>query len=498
MFSEPTGRNHGTDALFIGGDILNLITSGMYASPLAIYREYIQNAVDAIALSDRPKRGKIEINIEPAELRITIRDNGPGLSYKQAKRELIPISRSYKHRQYSRGFRGIGRLSGLAFGSSVTFLTCTRGSSLFTRVTWDRDKLRKEIDGKCPVGEIISKCVTVDQLKGSNTSSGFFEVRIDGVSRHAAAFVLNRDSVRRYIGEVCPVPFEAGFPYASRISKLFQRNRTFLTLNVYLDGEKTPVTRPHKKEAYLPGNRFDRFTGYEEIKIPKLEGRGFAAVGWIAHTSYIGALRKESGIRCIRVRAGNIQIGDESVFDHLFSETRFNRWCVAELHILDPRVIPNGRRDYFEPSPHLRNIENHLGAICRKLERRCRTESVRRNQHKRFQLLLESLDASYSLARSGYLTTNAAKKLIGAKLSSIEDLKEKHQSLNHTEDLAELNVLEDKLLNFRVKRGRASLAGIDASEVPVYRTIFGALTEILPSLKMAKETMEKVLARTRK
>ena len=34
--------------IHVGGDILSLITSGMYTSPLSVYREYIQNAADSV------------------------------------------------------------------------------------------------------------------------------------------------------------------------------------------------------------------------------------------------------------------------------------------------------------------------------------------------------------------------------------------------------------------------------------------------------------------
>jgi len=62
-----------------------------------------------------------------------------------------------------------------------------------------------------------------------------------------------------------------------------------------------------------------------------------------------------------------MQIGTDRIFEHLFEEPRFNGWCVGEVHILDSRIVPNGRRDYFEPSPHLRNLENQLGAIAQTL-----------------------------------------------------------------------------------------------------------------------------------
>ena len=100
--------------------------------------------------------------------------------------------------------------------------------------------------------------------------------------------------------------------------------------------------------------------------------------------------RKRLGIRGIRARAGNIQIGDENVFEHLFPEERFNRWCVGEIHIMDSRIVPNGRRDYFEPGPHTRNLENQMAAVARRISARCRTASTARNKEYKFQAALDS------------------------------------------------------------------------------------------------------------
>ena len=48
----------------VGGDLLSLVTVGMHTSPLAIYREYIQNAVDSIAASGITEDGRVEISID--------------------------------------------------------------------------------------------------------------------------------------------------------------------------------------------------------------------------------------------------------------------------------------------------------------------------------------------------------------------------------------------------------------------------------------------------
>ena len=49
--------------IFIGKDILELLSSSMYVNPLSIYREYVQNAVDSIESNSR-SQNKININID--------------------------------------------------------------------------------------------------------------------------------------------------------------------------------------------------------------------------------------------------------------------------------------------------------------------------------------------------------------------------------------------------------------------------------------------------
>ena len=50
------------------------------------------------------------------------------------------------------------------------------------------------------------------------------------------------------------------------------------------------------------------------VRIPNVDGNGEAVLGWIAHSSYLGAIPREQRVRGIRARAGNIQIGGDAVF----------------------------------------------------------------------------------------------------------------------------------------------------------------------------------------
>ena len=129
-------------AQYIGNDIIGFVTSGLHRNPLVLYREYIQNSADAYAAAGVMTSGKVDVTVDLPGAAITIRDYGPGLDYKQALRSLIPIARSQKKRTIDRGFRGVGRLSGLAFAESIIFQTRAQDEESVTKIVWDGNQLR--------------------------------------------------------------------------------------------------------------------------------------------------------------------------------------------------------------------------------------------------------------------------------------------------------------------------------------------------------------------
>ena len=479
----------------VGPDLLGLLTLGMYTDPLVIYREYIQNAADSISESGE-RTGRVDIRIDLATMQVIIQDNGPGLSRAQAIRQLVTIADSPKRRGVDRGFRGIGRLAALAFAESVTFVTRQNEKSPVIRIHWDGSKLRA-LSGETTVEEAIHHCVTVDMDREQSGSypEHFFRVEVGGVARFAAGALLNSQAVRNYIGEICPVPFATEFQFGESISGLLDEIQP-LELEVYLNDEDTPVTRPHDSDIHFSDTSSDCFREIEPVVIPSLEGDGNAAIGWIAHSSYLGTLPKNSGIRGIRARDGNIQVGSESMFEHLFTEGRLNRWCVGEINILDPRIIPTGQRDYFEPGPHTRNLENHLKAVIRTLEKRCRQASSLRNTVRRLRSVLDDVDAIGTMVESGYLTESATRHAIDKKLQEIDRLRLNMGSSTHLEyDPAELDGAESKLLELQQAGCMpGSISGIKKSEVAVYQAVFSRLADVCGSPRAAKDTIEDILA----
>ena len=482
----------------VGSGVFNLLTTGMYDTPLAVYREYIQNSFDAIQSFEPHSKGRVDIRVDPTRRCVTVRDNGPGLSRQDAERDLVAVAQSRKRRGTDIGFRGIGRLSGLAFAESVVFRTRSAASQRVVELVWDGDTLRRHATlGNLSPNEIIKASVDVAEFDGCEWPEHFFEVEIREVARHAAGDILNRDAVRSYIAEVCPVPIGEDFPFAGEVRRMFKGSGVNLSgLDIQIEGDNEPIKRPFGSSIIASEEKEHPFTECECVYVPALDGEKPAALGWMAHTDYFGAIPKSLSIRGLRAREGNLQIGDERAFDHLFPEGRFNRWCVGEIHVIDPRILPNGRRDYFEPGPHTRNLENQLEAVARRVSERCRKASTGRYGLRKLLTELEQSETIFELASAGYLKAPDSRTLVQDALERLGDVREKSAGVRGwtSSEWARLDALEGKLKGFSPKRGRSAFGKVHNSEIDTYQKVFRVLAETSPTPQAAMRTIEGVLA----
>ena len=484
-----------SDNPIVGGDILRLVTSGMYDNPLVLYREYLQNSADAIA-SHGKGGGTVNIDIDPVNSLVTIMDDGTGISPTEAVRRLIPLGASTKNPAVDRGLRGIGRLSSLAFAEIVHFTTRTRGSESVTRVSWNNRALHGLDIASVDADTAIKACTTVRSIADDDWPDRFFHVTVERVSRHAASTLLNQDAVRGYISEVCPVPMASSFPLAYEIRDFLATQTDYLILDVHVNGDPTPVQRPFGPAIPITDYYAAVFERLETRIVPSLDGDGPAAVLWLAHTPYAGSISRRLGIRGLRARAGNIQIGSEDIFGHLFHETRFNGWCVGEIHIVDSRIVPNGRRDYFEPGPHLRNLENHIGAIAHDISLRCRGASSQRNRLRTVEAAIRQVKRAHDLATSGYLIPEDAAALLERQRERIPGIK---QTLDHVHDAASLADIEElsfceTQITTAADNGTASLDGVPPESVATLQSAFGVVAKTMPP-DSALDMIESILCR---
>lgn len=412
----------------IGKDILELLSSSMYIEPLTIYREYVQNAIDSIdeardaGLYKRGYEGRIDIDIDLTSRSIRIRDDGMGVRQEHFESQLGTFGSSLKRGTARRGFRGVGRLSGLGYCQSLIFRTRAAGDPYISEMLWDCKKVKRLLassDRQWSLEDLLQEVVSVRQSPSNDAPTHFFEVELVGVIRHKNDVLLNRRLIYDYLSEVAPVPFHPGFSFGRAIEEHIADRVAMGNVEIHIKGEPDPVYRPFRDEIVVNGQGYDGFSEIEFVRLPALDD-GDSGLMWLLHHSYKGAI-PDNRIKGLRVRCGNIQIGNGDLLAESFVESRFNSWTVGEIHVIDSRLIPNGRRDHFELGVHFDNLLNQIIPHTRRIGVRCRRSSQVRNRVREIERLAAQTTEMLSVLEQGALNRSIRNDLL-AKVKANLDL----------------------------------------------------------------------------
>jgi len=393
----------------IGKDILELLSTSMYVDPMNIYREYVQNAADSIDEARaagvlRSDAAQVHIAIDPMARTVRIRDNGASVPWSNFAGRLSNLGASKKRGTSARGFRGVGRLAGLGYCQELVFRARAPGESLVSELRWDCRALKSML--RSPghdkhLTALVQNVVSIRRVDMADAPDRFFEVELIGVIRHRDDRLLNSAAVADYLSQVAPVPFSPRFSFSSKIDAYLQNHLQLGELEIRINQSETPLYRPHRDVIEVDGEVTTTFCDLETRELTGIDG-GVAAVAWILHHEYSGALPNKALVKGIRLRTGNIQVGDHTLLEELFPEPRFNSWSVGEVHILDPKILPNGRRDNFEHNVHIDNVLNQLAPVAREIARRCRHSSIARKWVREFELHCEAaLESAKAVGRGG-------------------------------------------------------------------------------------------------
>jgi hypothetical protein len=394
-----------TETVTVGKDILELLAGSMYVDPLNIYREYIQNSADAIdqALDQNlhfETTPGVEIAFDHLERTIRIRDNGVGIPTDDFVRRLVTIGSSQKRGKKLRGFRGVGRLSGLGYCQELIFRGRSEGEAKITELRWDGRALREKMRDHTysgHLGELVQEVVTINRLSADGFPNRFFEVELRKVSRLRNDLLLNEQAVRNYLSQVAPVPFDERFSFGKKIAEKLALQGIRPPIRIELNDGAGPIVHRVQNAINLSETVTDHIRGVEHIEIKDADGV-VCAVGWIADHSYSGSIPKRLGIGGIRLRVGNIQVGEDSILAPLFPEARFAGWAIGDIHVVSPKILPNGRRDEFEPSSFYAHFQGELAIHAKAIAQRIRERSSQRNQLLAVQQHMGAVDAWLKVA----------------------------------------------------------------------------------------------------
>lgn len=333
--------------------LLETLTSGMYNEPLSIYREYIQNAVDSLDMMRAKFRKtalEITINLDPKNRTITIRDSGIGISARKAGQILSTIGSSEKSGSGLRGFRGIGRLGGIAFSENAVFRTKAEGEVTESVQEWDCGRLRGLLGdpkkASMKLSELFKHVTSFERTNSKKRNGSYFEVTLEGVSSFRNS-IFDIHKVRNYLCEVAPVPFhDSEFSFSTKITDYLSSHVTnYGAYNIILNG--APVFKPYRNEVRVTKKGSNDHIDDVELFEIGIGGQ-LAACGWFGRRrNLLGSIAKGDISSGIKVRIGNLLLGDGHLLDRCFREPRFNSYLIGEIHVDCPSLIPNSRRDDF-------------------------------------------------------------------------------------------------------------------------------------------------------
>ena len=361
--------------IIIGAHMLETITRGMYDDSRTIFREYIQNSCDAVdaavnagVLSEN--EGRIDIDLDYDSRKITITDNGIGISAKDFRRVMGNIADSDKRHSENRGFRGIGRLCGLAYCSSAVFSTKFRGEGVVSKLVCDakvmRELIGEDAKNQYKAVDILDLINDFSREETEDIDGHYFRVELRGINEENTD-LLDFERVREYLSFAAPLPYDNGFmPYGRQIHEHAEKlGEKIDEYDIFLNGEQ--LFKGYTRD-FTTSLGSDEVFGLEFHDFVN-ENDNLVAWMWFGLSCFRGAIKKGTVMRGIRLRKKNAQIGNEYTLQKLFDEDRGITYFIGELFCVSEDLLLTPHSDYFIENPARNELEEQIREYFKELKR---------------------------------------------------------------------------------------------------------------------------------
>ena len=505
-------------APIIGKDVIESLTIGMYEDSRYIYREYIQNSADQIdkAVAQgliKKEQEEIHITINQDKKNVEIYDNATGISQKEALPILLNIAQSTKQRGIDKGFRGIGRLGGLAYCDKLVFETSFKGEDTKTTLIWDATLLKEIINDRNKKEDAVSviQKVTTSVVSKEDSDKHYFKVILEGVTNED---LLDKKSVDKYLSMVAPLPFPSRFIYKSLIYEelkkeglLLDEYRIYLNTEQLYKGYSTTIYKGEDSDK----RKEDEILHIEFFKEYAKDGQ-LLFWGWHSISGKNQSLNQINYSRGFRLRKSNIQVGDEYTLIKLQRDRRFQFYFFGEIYGVHCDLIPNSRRDYFSENKISLEFDQKLKHFFHKnIYDICRTASDINSSLKKIEEL-KMFDEEYQQKKEIGFTNKTEHQEYKDKLVKKIDEAQKAQikikkietgfskDENHpVNKILQSVVSSDSMNTYKQKPEKIdpcsktkfrtdNLSGLNKEQRKLVARIFGVITDVLD-----KETAENVI-----
>ena len=363
------------DPIEVGSFFLETLTTGMYEDPFHCIREYVQNGYDAIndairggVLKEGEGRVLISVGGTAKSPSLAIHDNGIGVPRSRAYTTLVSLGASRKLPTQHAGFRGIGRLAGIAYCTTLRFKTKAKGEEQGTIVEYDCGQIRGFLKPGAEPQDVrhVVRTSVKERTFEAGVDEHYTEVEMTNLTSLGLEFV-EMDDLRPYLRQVCPVDYADNFDYAERIRALasgYGDSIGVIQVETRMKRERVSIHKPYKNSAAVGGTKRASTSTLYDIETFTSKEHGW--YGWIGKSNFVGEITDDT-VAGARFRVKNIQIGDSRLIEDLAeeltptgTERRLQRWAVGEIFITNTQVVPNARRDGFEDNQAWRDIRKDI------------------------------------------------------------------------------------------------------------------------------------------
>jgi hypothetical protein len=355
--------------------VVQILSEDLYPRKLETIREYIQNASDAIddwlrisdLVPDERDEPQIKISIQMRSL--IVYDNGIGMLEEDIPK-LKRIAYSEKKAGEEAGYKGIGRLAGIAVADKLKISSTSYGDPKLYHFEFRAADMRRDVSEKKrlgiqePASPVIRRHTDI-WWTDVDPADHYTIVEIRDI-KESCSDLLDPAKLIEYIGDIGPVDFSPAFSHGAKISQNLTRHvPDYSPKTIYLSdsksGKRIPIFKPYTDAMKIAEPEF------EEIRDPQDSGKLLACVWYSSNAEEIlGKLRPTGKIFHVagetveerRRFAGLVyklfgfSIGDRSLPERTLWTTARARaaWFTGEIHVIDKQVMPTTDRTNFVES----------------------------------------------------------------------------------------------------------------------------------------------------
>ena len=337
----------------IGGEIISILTKGMYSDSKDALREYVQNSVDAKAKN---------IDIKIRQNNIVVQDNGVGMDF-ETMRNAIRLGVSDKNPKNHVGFMGIGIYSSFHICEQLIIYSRMKDKGP-NRISFDFKKMREDLEDQrearfkkeiseeefIALQKLLENNITLDTLNNEDFAKNGTRVELIGLEQDFFKSLSKFDELAEYLEKVLPLPYDPRFKWGKIIEEKIieecKRNNLFfdiVNVKLQVNEEARNLFKPYKDEDFEPEPLHPHFI---ELK----NGNDLFGIAWGCLNKDRAMIKNEKS-RGFLVKKQGFTIGKrEDMLEFFGRPVFFNRY-VGEIIVLNSKLLPNASRSAFEPSP---------------------------------------------------------------------------------------------------------------------------------------------------